>query len=340
MVHSAIKRQRSYILESEGTSSTVRLDQVEQDPGSCENIYTDTNSYSPDDPQALLQALLTFLSDGELASLIITRLSKAQARKAPLYLTTLCIEGVHDFFRPLMPATDSVQKSGLELPDDKSSSNPFGRMTMTRRDSERLTGKFNIPSSRKNSPGLLKSLATFLSLLEPAELRIVIQKRTTDSVFPHKPIACFLEFLQSGGDDISWGHIRTHMKRANDKAKKKERRKLAAEQAESSTTIPPAAMSSVDAEASGMQQGSSLPDPMTVEPDHSFSENELEDGEISHQVDSDPPRNSAPCHSPTALSSVQGPMVVPLENPTLGSTAVPRPKKRRRKKSRKSRVLS
>jgi hypothetical protein len=52
---------------------------------------------------------------------------------------------------------------------------------------------------------LLVSIATLFSFLSPFELRRLLLKRIDDSQSPHIGVASFLEFMQSGSDDVSKG---------------------------------------------------------------------------------------------------------------------------------------
>ena len=334
MVHSAVKRQ-SYLLQSE---TVVPLDEVvEQDhPPSYETPCLQTVTCTPKDPKENLQATLKYLSDMELFHLIITRLSKATPWKAPLYLTTKCIEGVHDFFRPNSPVTDSVHLPGLESPH-AAVSNPFGRISITCHDSERLRGKFNIPGARKISPELLTSLATFFAFLEPAELRTVIQKRIADSVSPHRPIECFLEFLKSGGDDIPCGKVKLMNKRSklreNSKDKKKQKRVDAAQQQGESSSMPPAAKTNSRFHGLSTHDDSAV----VVDRAHDFSETELEDGEIfphKESTPSDPPRFVIQSSAPFSLRLGAA---MPQAGEISGSGTAPPPKKKKRRTGKAAR---
>ena len=291
MVHSVVKIQ-AYLLQS---AKIVPLDEVlEQAHPSAYETPSPESPFSQEDPKDLLQTTLKYLSDRELYNLIITRLSKAVPNRPPLYLTPTCIEGIHDFFHPVRPVTDSALLSSLES-TEAAVCNPFGRMPITRRDSARLGQKFNLPNPRRHYPALLTSLAMLLSFLEPAELRNVIQKRIADSV-SLKPIECFREFLASGGDDVPAGQLQAMKKRvlARDILREKKRkRKMAAEKHGEGSFMPPAATSSMDAETSNMQRhDDSIP---AVDPARSFSNLELEDGEILPRTASlaqDLPRSS------------------------------------------------
>ena len=306
------------------------LDVKETQQPSVESHFSETDTFSQDDPKALLQAILKYLSDVELFNLVITRLGKsAPPQKTPLYLTTLCIEGVHDFFRPLKPGTDPLQLA-TPASADVSIHNPFNKMPITRRDSERLTGKFNLPSARKNSPALLLSLATLISFLEPAELRTMIQKRISDSSTPHRPIACFLEFLQSGGDETPWGQLRMLMKRSKGRENLKRRRlneRASHEQAEGSR-----AGSVMGPKGNGSAGASNVPGISTTDanmnPPPSYADIELEEGEISPSGDIDPP--ALPTHTPSTALSDQG--GAPAGNHVLDTGIAPSPPKKKRKR--------
>lgn len=310
------------------------LDVKETKHPSVESHPLDTDTFSPDDPKALLQAILKYLSDVELFNLVITRLGKsAPPQKTPLYLTTLCIEGVHDFFRPLKPGTDPIQLA-TPASADVSIHNPFNKMPITRRDSERLTGKFNLPSARKNSPALLLSLATLISFLEPAELRTMIQKRISDSSTPHRPIACFLEFLQSGGDETPWGQLRMLMKRSKVRENVKRRRlneRAGHEQAEGSragSVMGPKGNGSAGAAGASNVPGISTTDANT-NPPPSYADIELEEGEISPNGDIDAP--ALPTHTPTTAISDQG--GAPAGTHVLDPGIAPSPPKKKRKRN-------
>ena len=330
MVHSAVKRQ---LIEKK---PAVPLDGVEVDHPIIGYPFVNANTYAQDDPKELLQATLKYLSDEELSTLIITRLSKAVPRKSPLYLTTLCIEGLHDFFRPQSPITDSVH--GIPETPDSANNNPFSRMPITRHDSERLTGKFNIPGVRKNSPALLLSLATLFSFLEPSELRNVIQNRLADSTHPHVSVQCFLDFLQSGGDDTPRGKSQLQDKRAtlrdNLKAKKA-KAKLDAEQAEGSkSAMTMGSRESLDVNASRIGLGSSNHTLAGVDLplSSSFVDVELEDGEISAHIDSDPSISVTPCYHPsTPAPPDKGSVTTSLagHNSSCKTPALPPAKKRK-----------
>ena len=190
MVHSAVKRKRFSSELSDATSSDQPHDlAVESSPQPVGS-----------DPRPTLLALLKYLSDSELFTLISTRLAHAEPFTAPLFLSPSCISGLRDFLLP---------------PGSAAPGSPPPRDCQQRPAS-------NAPNACPSA--ILASLAALCTFLTPAELRRLVRARLDASAAPHHGARWFLEFMQSSGDAVPLGKAALDARHAQRERRRMERR--------------------------------------------------------------------------------------------------------------------